>query len=126
VIPDLAVITSPVSTTGAAVMIDTSKDLSVTWLPISIGQVQFELAGGWPVMDALAITITCGFEAGSGAGVVSHTLLSSLKEMSGTGPTWARLSSQVEASTMIDGLTILTQGYQNSPPADPGFNVTLE
>jgi len=43
-IPGLAVLTSPVpSTTGGAAIIDTSQDLTVTWMPISIGQVSFTL-----------------------------------------------------------------------------------
>ena len=46
-IPGLAVITSPAATTdGGAAIIDTSADLSVTWLPISIGQIHFHLDGG--------------------------------------------------------------------------------
>jgi hypothetical protein len=126
-IPGLAVITSPVPTTdGGAAIIDTSQDLSVTWLPISIGQVQFQLNGGSSSVGGVAISIACAFEGASGAGVVPHALLSSLKEMSGASPTYAGLSSELDATTVVDGLTIVTQSFQNSPTTARDFYVTLQ
>jgi hypothetical protein len=126
-IPGLAVITSPVPTTdGGAAIIDTSQDLSVTWLPISIGQIQFGLSGGSGSIGGIAISVACTFEGASGSGVVPHTLLSSLKEMSGSSPTYGGLSSELEATTVVDGLTIVTQSYQNSPTTSRDFNVTLQ
>jgi hypothetical protein len=126
-IPGLAVITSPVpKTDGGAAIIDTSQDLSVTWLPISIGQIQFGLNGGSSSVAGVAISVACTFEGASGSGTVPHTLLSSLKEMSGTTPTYAGLSSELEATTVVDGLTIVTQSYQNSPTTGRDFNVTLQ
>lgn len=126
-IPGLAVITSPVPTTdGGAAIIDTSQDLSVTWLPISIGQIQFQLNGGSSSVGGVAISVACTFEGASGAGVVPQTLLSSLKEMSGASPTYAGLSSELDATTVVDGLTIVTQSFQNSPTTGRDFNVTLQ
>jgi hypothetical protein len=98
-IPGLAVIMSPVPTTdGGAALIDTSQDLSVTWLPISIGQIQFQLNGGSSDVGGVAISVACTFEGASGAGVVPQALLSSLKEMSGASPTYAGLSSELDAT----------------------------
>jgi hypothetical protein len=126
-IPGLAVITSPVPTTdGGAAIIDTSQDLSVTWLPISIGQIQFSLTGGSGSIGGVALSVACTFEGASGSGVVPQTILSSLKEMSGTNPTYAGLSSELEVTTVVDGLTIETQSYQNSPATAHDFNVTLQ
>lgn len=151
-IPGVAVINSPVPTTdGGAAIIDTSQDLSVTWLPISIGQIQFE------VLSELAsncedVSITCTYDGASGSGVVPHALLSMLKEMSdpqsadgasegGTADagapagssstyTFAALSSQLETTTVVDGLIIETQSYQNppknSPAARDSFKVILQ
>ena len=128
-IPGLAVITSPVpATDGGAALIDTSQDLSVTWLPISIGQIQFALNGTAPssVGGGIANSIACTFEGASGSGVVAQALLSSLKQMSGTGPTYGGLSSELEATTVVDGLTIVVQSYQNSPTTGHDFNVALQ
>jgi hypothetical protein len=126
-IPGLAVMTSPVpATDGGAAVIDTSQDLSVTWMPISIGQVNFRLNGGVWSVGGIAISVTCTFEGGSGSGVVPHMLLSSLKAMSGTSPTHAGLSSELEATTVVDGFNIVTQSYQNSPTTGRDVNVTLQ
>jgi len=126
-IPGLGIITSPVpATDGGAAIIDTSRDLSVTWLPISIGHILFHLDGGDPLPGGTAITLECTFEGASGAGVVPHALLSSLKEMSATAPTYAGLSSELDATTVVDGLIITTRSYQNSATTNREFNVTLQ
>jgi hypothetical protein len=126
-IPGLVVSTSLVPTTdGRAPIIDTSRDLSVTWSPISIGQVQFRLEGGTSPIGGFPVSIACTFEGTSGAGVVPQTLLSSMKEMSGTSPTYASIHSELEAATLIDGLSIVTQSYQSVATAGRAFNVTLE
>jgi hypothetical protein len=125
-IPGLAVMTSPVPTSdGGAPVVDTSRDLSVTWSPISIGQIHFELHGGTGLPGGMAISVACTFDGSSGSGVVAHTLLSSLKEMSGTTPTYAGLSSELDATTVIRGLTIVTQSYHDSSPTIRAFNLTL-
>lgn len=124
-IPGLAVITSPVPTTdGGAAIIDTAQDLPVTWSPISIGQIQFGLGGALGSTGGITVSIACTFEGASGSGVVPHALLASLKEMSGS--TYGSLSSELEATTVVDGLTIVTQSYQDSPTTGSGFNVTLQ
>jgi hypothetical protein len=128
-IPGLAVMTSPVpKTDGGAAIIDTSQDLSVTWLPISIGQVRFRLNGGASLPGGIAISVACTFDGASGSGVVPQTLLSSMKAMSGTSPnpTYAGLSSELEATTVVDRLTIVTQSYQNSATTGHDVNVTLQ
>jgi len=126
-IPGLAVITSPVPTTaGGAAIIDTSQDLPVTWLPISIGQVHFRLYGGDRVPGGGAISVACTFEGTSGSDVVPQSLLSSLMAMSGSSATYAGLSSELDATTVVDGLTITTEGYQLSPTVGHDFNVTLQ
>ena len=129
-IPGLPVLTSPVAgaTDGGGPIIDTSRDLTVTWLPISIGQIHFGLSGG----DAsdnpggTAVTITCTFDGSSGSGVVSQSLLSSLKGASGTSPTYAVLTSELDATMVVEGLTIETQSFQESPTTGRTFGVTLE
>jgi hypothetical protein len=97
-------------------------------LPISVGQIHFHLDSGDSLPGGTATAVTCTFEGASGAGVVSHTLLSSLKTMSAsaTGPTYAGLSSELDATTVVDRLTITTQSYQNSTPSNGDFNVTLQ
>jgi hypothetical protein len=126
-IPGIAAITSPVpATDGGAAIIDTSQDPSVTWSPISIGQIQFQLYGGSFSVGGVAISVVCAFEGASGSGVVPHALLSSLKEMSGTSPTYGGLSSELDATTVVDGLTIVTQSFQNPPTPRHDFNVTLQ
>jgi len=52
---------------GACQLIS-SKDLSVAWLPIAIGQIHFHIDGGDSVSDGSVITVTCMFEGASGAG----------------------------------------------------------
>jgi hypothetical protein len=127
IIPGVGVITSPVPTTdGGAATIDTSQDLSVAWMPISIGQIRFALNGGSNSVGGVAVSLTCTFGGASGSGVVPQTLLSSLKEMSGADPTYAALSSELDATTVIDGLTIIAQSYQSSQPPQRDFLVTLE
>ena len=126
-IPGLGVITSPVPTTdGGSAMIDTTQDLSVTWSPISIGQIHFMLFGGNTMVGEVEGSISCIFAGTSGAGVVSRSLLSALKSISGANTTYADLSSELDVTTVVDGLTIVTQSYQSSPSTDHGFDVTLQ
>lgn len=126
-IPGLGVITSPRPTSdGDAAVIDTSEDLSVTWLPIPVGQIHFHINGGdWPDGES-QITVSCTFEVDAGAGVVPHALLSSLKQMSAAAPTYAGLGSELDATTVVDGLTITTWSFQNSTPTNRDFKVTLQ
>jgi hypothetical protein len=127
-IPGPAVLTSPVSTTdGGTANIDTSRDLTVTWVPISLGQIGFQFSAGSNLVDdRVAISVSCSFEGASGSGVVPQTILSSLKEMVGTKATYAYVSSGLEAKTVVDGLTIVLQSYQSSPATDHALSVTLE
>jgi hypothetical protein len=46
--------------------------------------------------------------------------------MSGTSPTYASLISELDATTVVNGLTIATQSYQNSPTTHFDFSVTLQ
>jgi hypothetical protein len=46
--------------------------------------------------------------------------------MSGTNTTYAALGSDLEVTTVVDGLTIVTKSYQSSPSANHGFEVTLQ
>jgi hypothetical protein len=128
-IPGLAVITSPVPMTdGGAAIIDTSQDLTVTWMPIPIGQITFELDNGGSASlgGGLDVSVTCTFGGAAGSGVVPHTLLALIKEMSDAGPMSAGVSSGLEATTVVDGLTIVTQSYQFSPTTSRYVNVTLQ
>ena len=126
-IPGLAVITSPVpAASGSAVIIDTSQDLSVTWLPIAIGQIHFYLDGGDSLPGGIAVTVRCTFEGTAGAGIVPQALLSSLRDVSATRPTYAGLSSDLVATSVVDGLTITTWSHQSGPTANRDFNVTLQ
>ena len=67
-------------------------------------------------------------KVGSRAFVVRGAVLSfaALKEMSGTSPGYAGLSSELDASTVVDGLTIETRSFQGSPTAPRDFNLTLQ
>ena len=126
-IPGLAVITSPVpAANGGAPIIDTSHDLSVTWAPISIGQITFRLS----VMDSpiglRELSVECTFDGVPGTGVVPQTILSSLKEMAGTSSTYASISSELQATTVAHGLTIVTMSDQESPTAGKYFEVALQ
>jgi hypothetical protein len=127
IIPGLAVITSPVAPAdGSAALIDTSQDLSVTWQPISIGQITFELDGGGTSVGELAVSVACTFDGTSGSGVVPQALLSSLKTMSGTNTTYASLTSELDAMSVVDGLTVVTQSYQSAATPAHNFEVTLQ
>jgi hypothetical protein len=128
-IPGLAVITSPIpATAGGATLVDTTHDLTVTWMPIAIGNVQFEV-GATILPDAAAtqLAVQCAFEGTAGGGVVPQTLLSSLKTMAGANPAHGSLSSELEATTVVDGLTIVTQSFQQEGSNGAGqFDVTLQ
>jgi hypothetical protein len=131
-IPGLAIMTSPVPTTAAgSAIVNTSQDLSVTWVPITIGQVHFQLEGVIPPpspegVGEVVISVACTFEGASGSGVVPRALLSPLKAMSGTSPTSASLRSELDTTTVVSELTVVTQSYQNSPTAGRAVNVTLQ
>ena len=68
-------------------------------------------------------SIACTFDGASGTGVVPAALLSSLRGMS---PAYAALSSRLDVTTVVDGLTIVMHSYQLSPTSDRTFNVTLQ
>ncbi|HVV48292.1 MAG TPA: hypothetical protein VHO06_01415 [Polyangia bacterium] len=126
-IPDVGVITSPVpATAGGAATVDTSQDLSVTWAPISVGQIKFRLSGGGSAPGDLAVLIACTFDGAPGSGVVPQTLLASLKQMSGTSPVYAELSAGLDATTVVDGLTIIAESSQTPPNPASSFDVTLQ
>ena len=58
--------------------------------------------------------------------MVPQALLSAMKEMSGSSATYAEVSSELTATTVVDQLKIVTQSYQTSPTAIRSFNVTLQ
>jgi hypothetical protein len=124
-IPGLPVLTSP-ATGGSAAVIDTSRDLTVTWVPISIGQIDFEIYGGVPTGGDTELTILCTFDGASGSGAVPQALLSALKAMSGTISLSGALTSELDATTLVEGLTILTSSHQLSPTTGHAFAVTLQ
>jgi hypothetical protein len=124
-IPGLPVLTSP-ATGGSAAFVDTSQDLPLTWVPISIGQVDFEIYGGVPTAGDTVLTLLCTFDGASGSGVVPQQLLSALKAMAGTIPLSGALLSELDATTVVRGLTIVTQSHQNSPTTGLSFAVTLQ
>ena len=126
IIPGLPVITSPVATDDGTVSVDTSQDLSVTWVPISIGHISFEIYGGVPSGGDVELTVLCTFEGASGSGVVPQALLSALKAMSATIPLYAALGSELDATTVVGGLTIVTQSHQGSPTTGHSFAITLQ
>ena len=126
-IPGRGVITSPVPTTdGGTAAIDTSKDLAVSWQPISIGQIHFSFSGGGEAPGSVAVSVNCTFPGASGSGVVPQALLSSLKEMSSGASVYAGLSSELDVTTVVNGLTVVTQSFQNSAADSQSFNVKLE
>jgi hypothetical protein len=126
-IPGLAVLTSPVPPTeDAGATIDTSRDLSVTWSPIRIGQIHFRLYDDGVAVGAFVSSIACTFDGASGAGVVSSALLSSLKQMSTAASMYAGVSSDLNVTNVVNGLTILTQSYQTPPATVHDFIVSLQ
>jgi hypothetical protein len=128
IVPGLAALTSPAAATdGGVATIAASQDLPVTWAPISIGQVQFHLEGGdRAIPGGTAISIACTFDGVAGAGVVPGALIASMKEMAGASSTYAYLSSELDATTAVGGLTIQTQGRQNSSTVGREFQVILQ
>jgi hypothetical protein len=120
-IPDLGVMTSPgPASEGVPALLDATQDLPVTWMPISIGQIKFRIDGQVINTDSNVLnSIQCTFEGASGSAVVPQTLLAAMKAMSGTvaGPTRAGLVSELDTTTEVGGLTIVTQSFQTI--ADP-------
>lgn len=126
-IPGVAIITAPtLATDGGDTIIDTSRDLPVTWTPISAGQVHFRLTGGIYTPNSVSVSIACTFDGASGSGVVPQALLASMKTMPGASPTSATVRSELDATTVVDGLTIVTQSTQNTVAANANFNVALQ
>lgn len=125
-IPGLAVLTSPVTGGNATASVNASQDLSVTWVPISIGQIDFEITGALPTGGDTVLSILCTFDGASGSGIVPQGLLSALKAMAGTYPLTGRLTSELDGTTLVGGFTIETIGYQISPTTGQAFNVTLQ
>jgi hypothetical protein len=125
-IPGLAVLTSPVPMTdGGSAVIDASHDLIATWVPISLGEITFELAAGSGPVGSTAISIVCTFGGAAASGVVPQALLSSLKAM-GSGPVYAGVSSELSSTTVVGGLTIETQSFQKSQTTVQTFAVSLQ
>ena len=58
--------------------------------------------------------------------MVPEALLSSMKETAGASATFARLRSGLVATSVVDGLTIVTESAQSSPVTNHDFNVTLQ
>jgi len=126
-IPGLAVITSPVPTTdGGTVVVDTAHDLPITWEPFAIGQFQFQLVQSTGPVNSQQVSIACAFDGASGAGVIPQALLPPLKEMSGTASTYATVRSELPGTLVVNGLTITTQGYQQSRSVLGSFNVAVQ
>ena len=127
IIPGLGVLTSPLpATDGGTVIVDTSQDLTLTWSPISIGQIRFQVYGGGYNFGNTDALLECSFEGAAGTGVISRTLLSVLKEKAPPGSTSAVLSSELDATTVVGGLTITTHSHQQPAEQVHGFSVTLE
>jgi hypothetical protein len=128
IIPGVGVITSPAAPTNVGVSaVDTSQDLSVTWQPISIGQIKFQLYTGMTTPDTfLKTSIACTFDGAAGAGVISQALVAGLKEMSGANIAWIRLGSELDATMIVGGLTIVTQSLQSPPTPAEDFQVALQ
>jgi hypothetical protein len=122
-IPGVATLTAP---TPAASTIDTSQELTVTWKPISIGQINFQLSGSTSSggVGQTQTTIQCLFPGDSGSGVVSQALLASLKQANDSA-VYAGVGSQLTVTKVIDGFTITTQSSQYLTPAEGNFEVTL-
>jgi hypothetical protein len=95
-------------------------------VPIPIGQVHFRIDGGTYEPGGVAISIECTFGGTNGSGVVYQTLLSSMREMVGSTATYAGLRSELDATTVVGGLTIVTQSFQTSPATAHDFSVTLQ
>jgi len=127
IIPGAGIITAPApAIEGSSYpIIDTSEDLSVTWLPISIGQISFRLLGG-PLAGNTPVILSCEFDGAAGAGVVPRKLLSLMKEQNRDRVTFGDLSAELETTTKLDGLTIRTGSYHNSADEIRDFQVTLQ
>jgi hypothetical protein len=126
-IPDVGVITEPVNAEGgSSAIVDTSQDLSVSWMPISVGEIRFAI-NGVPASGPGGLALTCGFAGASGAGVVPKGLLSSMKGMAGNGGTlYGSLTAELETTSELPGLTVVTESYQISPTVDSNFEVTFQ
>jgi hypothetical protein len=127
-IPGVGVITSLLpAADGTAASVDTSQDLSVSWQPIPIGQIDFQLAWGVVTTTSTVLTtIACTFDGTSGSGVVPQTLLATLKEMATTGEVYGNLWSELDATTVVGGLTIVTKSFQSAATPATDFQVILQ
>ena len=77
-------------------------------------------------IGAVALSLTCTLEGASGAGSVPQKLLSSMKDMNGASATFVASAVGLVATTVVDGLTIVTQSAQTSPETNHDFSVTLQ
>jgi hypothetical protein len=128
-IPGLGVMSSPnPASEGVAAILDSSQDLPVTWTPISIGQIKFRLDGEVITTDSDVMnSIHCTFDGAPGSAVVPQTLLAAMTAMRGPveEPVYAALISELDATTVVDGLTIVTHSFQTTADPAGGFPVTL-
>lgn len=127
IIPGLLEITAPApASDGAPAAIDTAADLAVTWKPIELGQVHFDINATNLNPGGTASSITCTFEGAAGSGVIAQKLLSSLKALAQTPDIYAFPVSELDETTVVHGLTIATRSFQNSANDHTEFKVTLE
>jgi len=125
-IPGAADLTSPLpAAEGEPAAIDTSKDLSVAWLPISVGQILFNITANDDEGDRKAMHLTCKFDGAAGTGVISSALLAPMKEVSATVRSYASAGSSLEATTTIKGFSIIAHSSQSST-SQQSFEVTLQ
>jgi len=126
-IPGLAVIMSPVpDVDGGSASIDTSHDLTVTWVPISIGQIEYSLSTNVLAPNHLDVTIACAFDGSSGSGVVPQALLASMKTAAAGDTVYASMQSELQTTTVVGDLTIETQSFQSTTNDSDDYVVTLE
>ena len=124
IIPGVPALTSPAQPSGGgSTVIDTSSDLTVTWIPFSIGEMAFQLSGEGAQTD---FTLSCSFDGSAGTGIVSQALLSSMKAQPGSSRTKAFVTSQLSVTTVVGGLTITTQSFQAAASSQQTVPVSLE
>lgn len=126
-IPGVGVLSAPMAAAdGGVTSIDTTQDLALTWAAIPAGQMHLQLSGAYGGPGSTAVAITCTFEGSAGAGVVPQALVSSMRQMTDGGTQYLSLGSELDVTTVVDGLTITTQSYQSSDPPQQDLSVVLQ
>ncbi|MFT3843059.1 MAG: hypothetical protein QM723_39080 [Myxococcaceae bacterium] len=125
-IPGVGALSAPVAAAdGGVTSIDTTQDLVLNWASIPAGQMHLYWSGDYGGPGSTLVSLTCTFDGSTGSGVVPQALLSSMAQMTDGGTQYLSLGSELDVTTVVDGLTITTQSYQATDPPQRDLSVVL-